>query len=62
MSENTEYCDICDRELKTFMHTCPDSPDVVEIYGCPYHDDVCGYCKQGDDDCTEDYREYDDEC
>jgi hypothetical protein len=47
LTELTEDFNICDcgRQKKTFMHTCPKSKLLLEIFGCPQCDDECGHCK-----------------
>ena len=37
-------CEECGRNIITFVHTCPNSNNVIEITGCPYCDDVCPEC------------------
>jgi len=44
--EEEEFCEHCGRTLIYFMHHCPNSSNYEEIYGCPIHDDVCGFCKE----------------
>lgn len=42
--DEDEYCECCGEEMKNFMHNCPESSDMPEIYGCPTCDDKCGFC------------------
>ena len=37
-------CKLCDRKLTRFMHNCPNTSNYVEIEGCPFCDDKCGFC------------------
>lgn len=39
-------CKTCGRKLKHFMHNCSGTINYVEIYGCPYCDDNCGFCTE----------------
>lgn len=34
----------CGTEKRTFMHNCPTSSNMPEIYGCPSCDDTCSSC------------------
>lgn len=40
-------CD-CGRQLKSFVHNCPNSSNMPEIVGCPVCDDSCPECITGD--------------
>jgi|GEM_PF-4448266 len=46
MDEKSKTCEHCGRELKNFMHNCPHSNNMPEIYGCPKCDDECTFCKE----------------
>ena len=37
-------CLECGRKKRNFIHSCPVSHTIQEIYGCPFCDDVCGFC------------------
>lgn len=44
-SKSSDRCDFCGTKLKRFMHNCPKSKNLVEIYGCPKCEDECGFCE-----------------
>jgi len=39
-----ESCEKCGRKMKAFMHNCPSSSNYEPKFGCPYCDDICGFC------------------
>jgi len=44
IEEDCEYCE-CGKKKKNFIHNCPGSSNMSEIYGCPVCDDTsCGFC------------------
>lgn len=49
MKEKIQVCH-CGRKFKTFVHNCPNTVTVIEIFGCPEHDDVCGFCSDTEDE------------
>ena len=41
-----KVCPNCEkREIKDFIHMCPQSSNTEEISGCPWCDDKCGCCE-----------------
>ena len=44
--ETEDLCEICNTPKKVFMHNCPESSTMDEVYGCPKCDDKCGFCKE----------------
>ena len=48
LDEEIEVCE-CGRKKRTFVHTCNHRLDLIEIYGCPFCDDYCPYCREVDE-------------
>ena len=44
MDNKKEICEKCGETKTYFMHNCPISSDMPEIYGCPNCDDHCAFC------------------
>ena len=45
VKDTLKKCD-CGRAIKHFMHNCPNSHDMTEVFGCPKCNDECGFCKE----------------
>ena len=43
---DNNLCD-CGETKRNFMHNCPNSSNMPEIFGCPKCDDVCPFCIDG---------------
>jgi hypothetical protein len=41
----SKTCD-CGKKKKNFVHTCPESHEITEIFGCPWCDDNCHFCHE----------------